>query len=123
MLRHLDEQDAANQVKYAVHSVYREGKHITRDMGGTASTGEFADAVIAAMESPPGANRPPRKPIRSRYLRNFRKKCRPSRNRTASPAVELSSSFYKVVRMGRLPGRCSGVFGNHRLANRALWNS
>ena len=34
MLRHLDEQDAANQVKYAVHSVYREGKHITRDMGG-----------------------------------------------------------------------------------------
>jgi len=51
MLRHLDEQDAANQVKYAVHSVYREGKHITRDMGGMASTNEFADAVIAAMES------------------------------------------------------------------------
>ena len=51
MLRHLDEQDAASQVKYAVHSVYREGKHITRDMGGMASTNEFADAVIAAMES------------------------------------------------------------------------
>jgi isocitrate dehydrogenase (NAD+) len=51
MLRHLDEQDAANQVKYAVHSVYREGKHTTRDMGGTASTGEFTDAVIAAMQS------------------------------------------------------------------------
>ena len=42
MLRHLDEQDAANQVKYAVHAVYREGKHITRDMGGTASTSEFS---------------------------------------------------------------------------------
>ncbi len=52
MLRHLGEQDAANKVKYAVHAVYREGKHITRDMGGTASTSEFADAVIAAMESP-----------------------------------------------------------------------
>ena len=52
MLRHLGEQDAASQVKYAVHAVYREGKHITRDMGGTASTGEFADAVIAAMQSP-----------------------------------------------------------------------
>jgi isocitrate dehydrogenase (NAD+) len=52
MLRHLDEQEAADKVKYAVHAVYREGKHITRDMGGTASTGEFADAVIAAMESP-----------------------------------------------------------------------
>jgi isocitrate dehydrogenase (NAD+) len=51
MLRHLDEQDAANQVKYAVHAVYREGKHITRDMGGTASTSEFSDAVIAAMQS------------------------------------------------------------------------
>jgi isocitrate dehydrogenase (NAD+) len=51
MLRHLGEQDAANKVKYAVHSVYREGKHITRDMGGIASTNEFADAVIAAMEN------------------------------------------------------------------------
>jgi isocitrate dehydrogenase (NAD+) len=52
MLRHLGEQDAADKVKYAVHAVYRDGKHITRDMGGTASTGEFADAVIEAMESP-----------------------------------------------------------------------
>ena len=52
MLRHLGEQEAADKVKYAVHAVYREGKHITRDMGGTASTGEFADAVIEAMESP-----------------------------------------------------------------------
>jgi len=51
MLRHLGEQDAADKVKYAVHSVYREGKHITRDMGGIASTNEFADAVIGAMES------------------------------------------------------------------------
>src|SRR6266702_353890 len=52
MLRHLGEQEAANKVKYAVHSVFREGKHITRDMGGTATTAEFADAVIEAMESP-----------------------------------------------------------------------
>ncbi len=52
MLRHLGEQDSAAKVKYAVHAVYRDGKHITRDMGGTASTEEFADAVIEAMESP-----------------------------------------------------------------------
>jgi isocitrate dehydrogenase (NAD+) len=52
MLRHLGEQDAADKVKYAVHSVYREGKHVTRDMGGTCSTNEFGDAVIEAMESP-----------------------------------------------------------------------
>ncbi len=51
MLRHLGEQDAADKVKFAVHAVFREGKHITRDMGGVASTSEFADAVIAAMES------------------------------------------------------------------------
>jgi isocitrate dehydrogenase (NAD+) len=51
MLRHLGEDAAADQVKYAVHAVYVEGKHTTRDMGGTASTGEFADAVIAAMQS------------------------------------------------------------------------
>jgi isocitrate dehydrogenase (NAD+) len=51
MLRHLGEDAAADQVKYAVHSVYVEGKHTTRDMGGTASTNEFADAVIAAMQS------------------------------------------------------------------------
>ena len=52
MLRHLGETEAANKVKYAVHAVYGEGQHITRDMGGVASTGEFADAVIAAMENP-----------------------------------------------------------------------
>src|SRR3954469_4405667 len=51
MLRHLGEDEAADQVKYAVHSVYVEGKHTTRDMGGTASTNEFAEAVIAAMQS------------------------------------------------------------------------
>jgi isocitrate dehydrogenase (NAD+) len=51
MLRHLDEQEAANRVKAAVHHVYREAKHLTRDMGGTASTTEFADAVVAAVES------------------------------------------------------------------------
>jgi isocitrate dehydrogenase (NAD+) len=51
MLRHLDEQDAANRVKAAVHQVYREGKHLTRDMGGQASTSEFADAVVAAVQS------------------------------------------------------------------------
>jgi len=50
MLRHLGEQEAANKVKYAVHSVFREGKQLTHDMGGTASTGSFTEAVIAAME-------------------------------------------------------------------------
>ncbi len=31
--------------------VYQEGRHLTCDLGGTASTSEFTDAVIAALES------------------------------------------------------------------------
>src|SRR5512147_2351685 len=50
MLRHFGEQDAANKIRRAVEIVYGEKKHITRDMGGTAGTSEFADAVIEAME-------------------------------------------------------------------------
>jgi isocitrate dehydrogenase (NAD+) len=51
MLDHLGEAEAARRVESAVHSVYRQGKHVTRDVGGAASTDEFADAVIAAMET------------------------------------------------------------------------
>jgi isocitrate dehydrogenase (NAD+) len=50
MLRHFGEQEAAEKIRRAVEIVYGEKKHITRDMGGTASTSEFADAVIEAME-------------------------------------------------------------------------
>src|SRR5512143_2414319 len=50
MLRHLGENEAALKVRRAVEIVYGEKKHITRDMGGTAGTSEFADAVIEAME-------------------------------------------------------------------------
>ncbi len=50
MLRHFGEQEAANKIRRAVEIVYGEKKHITRDMGGTAGTSEFADAVIEAME-------------------------------------------------------------------------
>jgi isocitrate dehydrogenase (NAD+) len=51
MLRHFGEQEAAEKIRRAVEIVYGEKKHITRDMGGTASTSEFADAVIEAMET------------------------------------------------------------------------
>jgi isocitrate dehydrogenase (NAD+) len=49
MLRHIGEPEAAARVKAALHQVYRENHHLTRDVGGTASTSEFADAVIAAL--------------------------------------------------------------------------
>ncbi|MGE5114377.1 MAG: isocitrate/isopropylmalate dehydrogenase family protein [Acidobacteriaceae bacterium] len=51
MLRHLGEEAAADKISRGLEIVYGEKKHITRDMGGTATTSEFADAVIEAMES------------------------------------------------------------------------
>jgi len=51
MLRHIGERDAADNIKAALDRVYRAKKHLTRDVGGTASTTEFADAVIAEMEA------------------------------------------------------------------------
>jgi isocitrate dehydrogenase (NAD+) len=49
MLRHLDEEAAADKVQRALDSVYAERKTLTRDVGGTAGTTQFADAVLAAM--------------------------------------------------------------------------
>jgi isocitrate dehydrogenase (NAD+) len=48
MLRHLGEMGAAARIEEALHRVYREGKNLTRDVGGTASTAEFTAAVIGA---------------------------------------------------------------------------
>jgi len=52
MLRHLGEIQAADRVQSAMEAVYSERKHVTKDVGGSAGTNEFADAVIAALESP-----------------------------------------------------------------------
>ncbi|MEZ6187876.1 MAG: isocitrate/isopropylmalate dehydrogenase family protein [Planctomycetota bacterium] len=49
MLEHLGERDAAAKVRKGLETVLGEGKHVTRDLGGKASTLEFTDAVIAAM--------------------------------------------------------------------------
>jgi len=50
MLEHLGELQAARRIDDALHRVYREGKHLTRDVGGKATTEEFTSAVIAAMK-------------------------------------------------------------------------
>jgi isocitrate dehydrogenase (NAD+) len=50
MLRHLDEDAAAERVHRALETVYAERKYLTRDVGGTAGTTQFADAVLAAMD-------------------------------------------------------------------------
>ena len=49
MLAHLGEAKAAADIEQAVTKVISDGKTLTQDMGGTASTEEFADAVIAAL--------------------------------------------------------------------------
>jgi isocitrate dehydrogenase (NAD+) len=49
MLRHLDEEAAADRVHKAIETVYAEGKTLTRDVGGTAGTTQFTDALLAAM--------------------------------------------------------------------------
>lgn len=46
MLRHLGELLAAQKIEDAVHQVYRERKTLTRDIGGTATTTEFAESVV-----------------------------------------------------------------------------
>jgi isocitrate dehydrogenase (NAD+) len=51
MLEHVGQASLANRVRTAAYLVIREGKHTTRDLGGTASTAQFADAVIARLDS------------------------------------------------------------------------
>ena len=49
MLRYLGERQAAARVENAMFDVFRDGKVRTRDIGGTAKTAEFADAIIGKM--------------------------------------------------------------------------
>src|SRR6516164_9641255 len=52
MLRHIGEADAALKIRNAIDQVYRDRSKLTRDVGGSAGTSEFADAIIQAIESP-----------------------------------------------------------------------
>jgi isocitrate dehydrogenase (NAD+) len=47
MLRHLGETDAADAVESATREVIADGSTVTYDLGGTAGTREFAEAVAA----------------------------------------------------------------------------
>ncbi len=49
MLRYIGEREAADRVENAMLDVFKEGKVRTRDIGGTAKTAEFADAIIQKM--------------------------------------------------------------------------
>jgi isocitrate dehydrogenase (NAD+) len=47
MMHHLQETAIADKVEAAYRAVLTEGKTLTRDLGGTAGTQAFADAIIA----------------------------------------------------------------------------
>src|ERR1700688_2880382 len=51
MLRHLGEHAAADKIHDGLEKVYRTKDKLTRDVGGKASTSEFADAIIQFMET------------------------------------------------------------------------
>ena len=51
MLRHLGENETADRVIAALSAVLEEGHVRTRDLGGTATTTEFADAIAARLDS------------------------------------------------------------------------
>ena len=50
MLRHLGLSESADRLLHAVHQVTMKGEHLTKDLGGRATTLEMADAIIAEMQ-------------------------------------------------------------------------
>ena len=50
MLRHLSEKAAANRISLALERVLMRGEVLTPDLGGTATTKKFADAIIREIE-------------------------------------------------------------------------
>src|ERR1700685_746421 len=50
MLDYLEEHEIARRTENALHQVYREGRSLTGDVGGKATTAEFTDAVIGALK-------------------------------------------------------------------------
>jgi isocitrate dehydrogenase (NAD+) len=49
MLAHLSERDAAARLQNAIHQTYADRDHLTGDVGGNASTGEFTNAVVSRL--------------------------------------------------------------------------
>jgi isocitrate dehydrogenase (NAD+) len=50
MLNHIGQLEAAARLQQAIESVYAEGKHVPKDVGGTAGTAEFTEAVCGAIK-------------------------------------------------------------------------
>ena len=53
MLRHMNEETAGDRIEFALNKVLQKRETVTRDLGGTATTSQFADAIIQALEKSP----------------------------------------------------------------------
>jgi isocitrate dehydrogenase (NAD+) len=49
MLEYLTDEPRAQRIRNAIEDTIREGKTVTRDLGGTATTDQFTDAIIARL--------------------------------------------------------------------------
>jgi isocitrate dehydrogenase (NAD+) len=49
MLDYLSDEPRAQRIRTAIEETIREGKTVTRDLGGTATTDQFTDAIIARL--------------------------------------------------------------------------
>jgi isocitrate dehydrogenase (NAD+) len=56
MLRHIGEPVAADRIDKAMLAVFADGKSITKDLGGTAKTEEFATAIIDKLKASESAS-------------------------------------------------------------------
>ena len=45
----MNDGERANRIRLALQSTIRDGKTLTRDLGGAASTDEFTDAIISRL--------------------------------------------------------------------------
>jgi len=50
MLNHLGEEKAAKRISTALETVLQRGDRLTPDLGGSATTTKFADAIIREIE-------------------------------------------------------------------------
>ncbi len=49
MLDHMGDSGRATRIRSALEATIRDGRTVTRDLGGTASTDHFTDAIIARL--------------------------------------------------------------------------
>ena len=49
LLDHIGDSDRAKRIRTALETTIREGKTVTRDLGGSATTDQFTDAIIAKL--------------------------------------------------------------------------